>query len=433
MPYRRLSIILLTLAVCAGGSAAFAQGARKSEAALCVSSSGTNPSRPPAQASRRRRRQPGIADVPAAGAECCRRQGQGGDCSYCRPRHPARLWRHVGDAGIRLMNRWDFRRHVTRTTVAAAVALACAGLCATRADAGVRRVWAVNDGVKVDRDARDHPARNANSAWDGRRVRVFAARNEVLAFQLIVEANDTGIKRLAVSLPRLNGPDGNALVYKAPALDPTDYVDRPIQLFVAHYMHVAMPSHASWVYARGSAAAPPTPPDGSRCSWCRRTRRRAACRSKWEPIETQAIWFEIYTGPGQSSRRVHGRDRDRCRRRPSDAADRTRALRLRSPGPQQHARHAVLRELAARALSRTQSRSGVSPAGASPSCRTGARLRRELTVACAGPFHGRGLHASARLRRPWRRRGNVIAPRTFYGPGPFRGQGHGVARERRAG
>ena len=45
-------------------------------------------------------------------------------------------------------------------------------------------MWAVNDGVKVDRDARDHPARNANSAWDGRRVRVFAARNEVLAFQL---------------------------------------------------------------------------------------------------------------------------------------------------------------------------------------------------------------------------------------------------------
>ena len=45
MAYRRLSIILLTLAVW-GGSSAFAQGARKREAALRVSPQGP-PSRPP--------------------------------------------------------------------------------------------------------------------------------------------------------------------------------------------------------------------------------------------------------------------------------------------------------------------------------------------------------------------------------------------------
>ena len=51
-------------------------------------------------------------------------------------------------------------------------------------EGGVRRIWAVNDGEKVKRDDRQHPARTGNSAWDGRRVRVFAARNEIVAFQV---------------------------------------------------------------------------------------------------------------------------------------------------------------------------------------------------------------------------------------------------------
>ena len=64
-------------------------------------------------------------------------------------------------------------------------------LAGASADAGadVRRVWAVNDGEKVERDARQHPASARNSAWDGRVVRLFGARNEIVAFQVIVEAD----------------------------------------------------------------------------------------------------------------------------------------------------------------------------------------------------------------------------------------------------
>ena len=64
-------------------------------------------------------------------------------------------------------------------------------------EGGVRRIWAVNDGEKVKRDDREHPARAGNSAWDGRRVRVFGARNEIVAVQVIVEADRRGIGRLA--------------------------------------------------------------------------------------------------------------------------------------------------------------------------------------------------------------------------------------------
>ena len=36
------------------------------------------------------------------------------------------------------------------------------------ASAGIRRVWAVNDGEKVERDAATTPPALRNSAWDGR-------------------------------------------------------------------------------------------------------------------------------------------------------------------------------------------------------------------------------------------------------------------------
>ena len=63
-------------------------------------------------------------------------------------------------------------------------------LVATGAEAGIRRVWAVNDGEKIERDAKNHPASARNSVWDGRVVHVFGARNEVVAFQVIVEADE---------------------------------------------------------------------------------------------------------------------------------------------------------------------------------------------------------------------------------------------------
>ena len=56
----------------------------------------------------------------------------------------------------------------------------------TLATAGVRRVWAVNDGEKVERDVTNHPASARNSAWDGRVAHIFGAKNEIVAFQVIV-------------------------------------------------------------------------------------------------------------------------------------------------------------------------------------------------------------------------------------------------------
>src|SRR5215216_6710509 len=140
------------------------------------------------------------------------------------------------------------------------VLLACYLLFAPITVGAVRAVWAVNDGEKVERDDLNNPNKRANSTWDGHKVKIFGARNEVIAFQLIIETDPDGVKRLAVTLPLLVQKGGKSRIsYSAPALDPTNYSGRPIQIFTVNYMNVEVPSHAEWVYKVGSPAAPKDP------------------------------------------------------------------------------------------------------------------------------------------------------------------------------
>ncbi len=67
----------------------------------------------------------------------------------------------------------------------------------------IAAVWAVGDGDTLERDARDAPT--TSELWDGRTVKLFAAGNEIVAFQLIVRAGQPGIRQLRASLPEL-GP-----------------------------------------------------------------------------------------------------------------------------------------------------------------------------------------------------------------------------------
>jgi len=171
----------------------------------------------------------------------------------------------------------------------------CYLLCGPAALSSVRTVWAVNDGEKVERADLNNPNKSENSAWDGHKVKIFGARNEIIAFQLMIESDFLGIDRLSVALPQLARNGGNSkITYAPPATDPTNYVGRPIQIFYVNYMNVETPSHAEWVYKIGSPAAPKYP-------------------TGWKPVQlvpvnarggfpllvgknqNQAIWIEIYT------------------------------------------------------------------------------------------------------------------------------------------
>jgi Domain of unknown function (DUF4091) len=163
----------------------------------------------------------------------------------------------------------------------------------------VAAIWAVSDGEKVEQDDRAHPLKGKNVLWDGHSVQLAAARNEVIAFQAIVEADGAGIAALGASLPVLRHESGGeAIAYARPAADPSLSVGREIQLFSVHYMNVTAESHAEWAWKPGSPAAPRDTlgrkpvqlvPENAR-------KGRGGFPLAVGPGLGQSLWIEVYVG-----------------------------------------------------------------------------------------------------------------------------------------
>src|SRR6266545_4696595 len=188
--------------------------------------------------------------------------------------------------------------NLAKTRTLAALLLITHLLWPVSVSASVAHVWAVNDGEKVERDDLNNPNKSANSAWDGHQIKIFGARNEIIAFQLIIEAGSDGIRQLTVSLPELRQQSGKArITYAPPALDPTNYVGRPIQLFSINYMKVAMASHADWVFKPGSLAAPKDPTGWKPVQLVSANAKvgRGGFPLQVGPSQNQAVWIEVYT------------------------------------------------------------------------------------------------------------------------------------------
>jgi hypothetical protein len=191
----------------------------------------------------------------------------------------------------------SFRRLVSISWLSALV-LAAQPFLSVSAAPSPSRVWAVNCGEKVERYDLNNPNKDFNSVWDGQKIKLFGGRNEIIAFQVIVEAGAEGIQRLTVGLPELRQKNGKATItYSRPAHDPTNYVSRPIQLFSVNYMNVEKASHADWVFKPGSPAAPKDPtgwkpvqlvPENAKVG-------RGGFPLRVGALQTQAIWFELYT------------------------------------------------------------------------------------------------------------------------------------------
>jgi hypothetical protein len=291
-------------------------------------------------------------------------------------------------------------------------------LTASAAHADVRHIWAVNDGEKVERDAREHPLRARNSAWDGKVVRISGARNEVIAFQVIVQADARGIRALSLRLPLLASP-ADRITYTPPAPDPTIYVGRPIEMFGVNYMHVTTSSHASWVYDRGSPSAPADPtgwkpvqlvPENARAG-------RGGFPIAVDPNQNQAIWVEVYVDRVRKPGRYRGTIEIHA-----DAARRTLPVELEVYDfvlPDENSMHAMLYYSSDQA-ELYQGRN-LDPAFH----RLAHRHRVELVHAYDeqtiqnvwGRFSGTDFTRDSGFEGPGAGVGNVIAPRTFYGPG----------------
>jgi hypothetical protein len=121
---------------------------------------------------------------------------------------------------------------------------------------GIKRIWAVDDGEKIKRDdITNSLASDINNAiWKDSTVNIFGGKNEIVAFQLIVEAKKNGAEKVNVIISDLS--DGITVIpgsASGPA-DPFDYRDRYVELFTEHYLDITSRTPPLWFYS--SSATP---------------------------------------------------------------------------------------------------------------------------------------------------------------------------------
>ncbi|MEA2063057.1 MAG: DUF4091 domain-containing protein [Gemmatimonadota bacterium] len=137
--------------------------------------------------------------------------------------------------------------------VTAALALCLLSLAGSLQGA-VTAVWAVGDGEKVYRYQAGHPCRESNSVWGGGKITLTGLYNEVLAFQVIVEADAKGARavEIAVETP-VHHSTGKALAAPpAPRYGPGG----TIEVFSEHYLYVKRPTNCYFFFASDNARPP---------------------------------------------------------------------------------------------------------------------------------------------------------------------------------
>lgn len=106
----------------------------------------------------------------------------------------------------------------------------------------ILHVWANDGGDKVTRDelrAKADPSGVINSIWTGNSIQLFGARNEVVGFNLVLEAPMATAADVSVAFDRLTGPGGAMIssTYDA-GTGIFDWVHRNIELFYIRYLEI---------------------------------------------------------------------------------------------------------------------------------------------------------------------------------------------------
>ncbi len=78
-----------------------------------------------------------------------------------------------------------------------------------------------------------------NRAWDGQTVKLSSARNEVVSFNLVIEAANATANNVSVKFDTLTGP-GGATISSTPTSGNGvfDWVGRNIELFYVRYLQI---------------------------------------------------------------------------------------------------------------------------------------------------------------------------------------------------
>ena len=110
----------------------------------------------------------------------------------------------------------------------------------TDRSSNITAVWANEGGDKVTRDelrSKNKTVELNNSVWDGTSVRLFGARNEVISFNLILEAASRDAQNVTIQFNRLTGPQGARIESSPTSGDGVfNWTLRPIELFYIRYL-----------------------------------------------------------------------------------------------------------------------------------------------------------------------------------------------------
>ena len=124
--------------------------------------------------------------------------------------------------------------------------------------AKVSAVWAAGGSEKIFRYQADHPCRSGSTVWDGKTVRLTGLYNEVLAFQVIVEADSLGAQAVEVVLVPPAHAGGRVIGLEQP---PVYGPGGSLEVLAEHYIQVQQQTEekkkTNWLGAPGDSAVPP--------------------------------------------------------------------------------------------------------------------------------------------------------------------------------
>lgn len=209
-------------------------------------------------------------------------------------------------------------------------------LAAVDSPEGITRVWANTGEDKVPREDL-RAARNVdltrNSIWNGKRIRLFSARNETIAFNLVLEAESSKASEIRIKFDLLEGPRGAQITGRSaiPGADLFNYLGRDIELFYVRYLSIKGISKLAYDHydERHIPQRLRRPYDANgygRGTWENRPDHDKSYPDIAVPLElhhpfeipaksTQSIWADIYVPPdalpglyeGQVTISEHGR------------------------------------------------------------------------------------------------------------------------------
>jgi hypothetical protein len=128
-------------------------------------------------------------------------------------------------------------------------------LISCNAPSGIRRVWAIDDGEKIRQEDLENPLANDlnNKVWKKNTINIFGARNEIIAFQLIIQSDSPGVNSVNVEISNLNNGVSTIPGSASGPADPYDYRGRNVEMFTEHYLNIIKRSPPEWFFSESAS------------------------------------------------------------------------------------------------------------------------------------------------------------------------------------